>query len=105
MHRIVRAADYAAWNSSPDGAKFCAAQYNKVLGRLEELEPAVKPLFASLPESASPQVIKMAASELAAFFEDETESETERPPRSPRYRARHCGGRRVRVGVVSIGRC
>jgi hypothetical protein len=106
LHRIVRAANYAAWsNASPDGARFCALQYNKILARLETLEPATKPLFAPLPESASPQVIKMAAGELAAYFEDEGESERSRPRRERHYRARHCGGRRVRVGVVSVGRC
>jgi hypothetical protein len=111
LHRIVRAANYAAWsNATPDGAKFCALQYNKILARLEELEPATRPLFAPLPESASPQVIRMAAGELAAYFEDEGESEEkrarrERPDRERHYRARHCGGRRVRVGVVSVGRC
>lgn len=109
LHRITRAANYAAWsNASPDGARFCASQYNKVLARLEELEPAVKPLFAPLPESASPQVIRMAAGELAAYFEDEAGDETRddvRGERRRRYRARHCGGGRVRVGVVSVGRC
>src|SRR5215470_7207375 len=78
LHRIVRAANYAAWtNASPDGARFCVSQYNKVLARLEELEPAVKPLFAPLPESASPQVIKMASGELAAYFDDEPEHDTQ----------------------------
>ena len=100
LHRIARAANYAAWsNAAPDGARFCASQYNKVLARLSELEPAVKPLFATLPESASPQVIRMAAGELAAFFEDESREETRRERRQAR-RARHCGGRRAWVGVV-----
>ena len=105
LHRIVRAANYAAWsNASPDGARFCASQYNKVRARLEELEPAIKPLFAPIPESASPQVIRMAAGELAAYFEDETGHETRSERRRP-FRARHCGGRRVKFGVVSVGRC
>ena len=107
LRRIARAAWYAAWhNDKPDAARFCALQYNRVLARLEELEPAVKPLFAPLPESASPQVIRMAASELAAFFEEEPSSERRsRERRQHReHRARHCGGRRAWVGVVNLGR-
>src|ERR1044071_2023296 len=76
LRRIARAAWYAAWrNSEPDAARFCAAQYNRVLARLEAMERAVKPLFAPLPETASPQLIRMAAVELAAYFDDEDEGE------------------------------
>ncbi|HEX8087371.1 MAG TPA: hypothetical protein VF762_00865 [Blastocatellia bacterium] len=101
LRRIGRAANYAAiYNRQPDAARFCVSQYNKVLARLGELEPAVAPLFAGLAEDTSPEVTRLAASELAAFFEEESESE--RPPR----RARHCGGRRARVGWASVsGRC
>jgi hypothetical protein len=106
LRRIVRAAGYVAWNNTtPDAARFCASQYNKVLARLEELEPTVKPLFAPLPESASPQVIRIAASELAAFFEEEPKHE--RGHRRERHgddrRARRCGNRRAWVGVVHLG--
>ena len=104
LHRIVRAAGYVAWaNAAPDAARFCASQYNKVLARLEVVEPAVKPLFAPLPESASPQVIRMAAGELAAYFDDEAGSE--RHHHRGRHRARHCGGRRAKAGVIVLGRC
>jgi hypothetical protein len=101
LRRVARAANYAAsYNAQPDAARFCVSQYNKVLARLAVLEPAVAPLFAELPEEASPEVTRMAASELAAFFEDESEGE-----RRPR-RARHCGGRRAWVGWASVsGRC
>jgi hypothetical protein len=104
LHRIARAAYYAAWrNAAPDAARFCASQYNKVLARLEELEPAIKPLFAPLPESASPQVIRMASGELAAYFEDEAGTETGSERRRA-HRARGCGGSRVWVGAVPFGR-
>jgi len=108
LGRIARAAWYAAWhNAAPDAARFCALQYNRVLARLEELEPAVKPLFAPLPESVSPQVIRMAASELAAYFDDEVESQ--RPEagqrREHRGHRRHGCRPRVWVGVVPTGRC
>jgi hypothetical protein len=101
LRRITRAATYAAlYNTKPDAARFCVSQYNKVLARLGELEPAIAPLFTELREDASPEVTQMAAAELAAFFEDEPESER------PHRRAKHCGGRRVRVGWASVsGRC
>jgi hypothetical protein len=105
-HRIVRAAGYAAWaNAAPDAARFCASQYNKVLARLEVLEPAIRPLFAPLPESASPQVIRLAAGELAAYFEDEAGSERDRARERGHSGGRHCGGRRARAGVIVLGRC
>jgi hypothetical protein len=76
LRRIARAAGYAAWaKSDAEASRFCVGQYNKVLSRLTELEPALKPLFTPLPEDASPSVIRIAAKELLAYFEaDETEA-------------------------------
>ena len=72
LRRIVRAAGYAAWvKREPDAARFCVAQFNRVLARLIELEPDLKTLFTPLAEDASPEVARMAARELAAYFEDE----------------------------------
>jgi hypothetical protein len=75
LRRIARAANYAAWTKAkPDATQFCVTQYNRVLARLSELEPAIKPLFTPLSDSASPEVTKMAARELLAYFEaDEPE--------------------------------
>ena len=75
LRRIARAAGYAAWTKSgTDATQFLVAQYNRVLARLAELEPAVNPLFTPLSESASPDVIRMAARDLLAYFEvDEPE--------------------------------
>lgn len=75
LRRIARAAGYAAWSKpGPEATQFCVAQYNRVLARLSELEPSVKPLFASLNESASAEVIRMATRDLLAYFEaDEPE--------------------------------
>lgn len=75
LRRISRAAGYAAWTRpGPDATQFCAAQYNRVLTRLAELEPAVKPLFTPLSESASAEVIRIAARDLLAYFQaDEPE--------------------------------
>src|SRR5438132_14310103 len=72
VRRIARAAGYAAWiKTDPEAARFCVAQYNRVLSRLGELETGVKTLFTPLPENASPEVTRMAARELAAYFDDE----------------------------------
>src|SRR5437764_15081067 len=72
LRRIGHAAGYAAWaKSDAEAARFCIAQYNKVLMRISELEPAIKTLFTHLPEDASPHVTRIAARELAAYFEDE----------------------------------
>lgn len=75
LRRIARAAGYAAWTKAgPDATQFCVAQYNRVLVRLSELEPSVKPLFTPLSDTASAEVIRIAARELLAYFEvDEPE--------------------------------
>jgi hypothetical protein len=70
LRRIARAAGYAAWTKpGPEATQFCVAQYNRVLARLSELEPSVKPLFTPLSETASPEVIRIAARDLLAYFE------------------------------------
>lgn len=102
LRRIARAATHAAWTRNAEAARFCVTQYNKVLARLTEIEPAVATLFTSLPETASPDVTRIAASELAAYFGED----------SPRVAARvdfvrvhGCGGRRRWAGVVRLGSC
>ena len=74
LRRIARSAHYAAWNNTaPDAVRFCARQFNAVLTRLRELEPQVTYAFAPLSEEASPQVVRIAAHELAAYFAEERE--------------------------------
>jgi hypothetical protein len=91
LNRVGRAASYAAWNNAhPDAARFCATQYNRVLARLAELDPGLSRLFTPLPEAASPQVTRIAARELAAYFEDEVGR--------GRHRAYGCGSGRVWFG-------
>ena len=95
LRRIARAAGYAAWTrAGADATQFCVAQYNRVLARLSELEPAIKPLFEPLNESASAEVIRIAARELLAYFEVE---EPEFVPFAPRSLKRGCGRRRARI--------
>lgn len=101
LKRIARAAGYAAWTRArPDATQFCATQYNRVLKRLSELEPAIKPLFAPLSETASPEVTRIAARELLAYFEVEEPVFTAGFGR--RFSYRGCGPRRARVRCVPI---
>jgi len=72
LRRVARAARYAEWTrSGPEATQFCVAQYNRILARLTELEPAIKPLFTPLSDSASTEVIRIASRELHAYFEVE----------------------------------
>lgn len=90
LHRIARAASFSSWVKHEDEAvRFCAAQTNRVLARLKELEPAITSLFGELAEDASPQVVRMAAHDLAAYFEDEI------PRGREEHAGRHCRPRAV----------
>lgn len=95
LRRIARAAGYAGWTKAgPDATQFCVAQYNRVLARLSELEPAIKPLFTTLSDDASPQVTRMAARELLTYFEaDEPDF---MGAFGPAFYVRGCGPRRGR---------
>ncbi|HET6850832.1 MAG TPA: hypothetical protein VFH46_00840 [Pyrinomonadaceae bacterium] len=96
LRRIARAAAYAAWTKSgPDATQFLVAQYNRVLARLTELEPAAKPLFAPLSDSASPDVIRIATRELLAYFEADE-------PEEARGFYFGCRPRKSRVRVVPV---
>jgi len=100
LRRVARSAGYAAWTKAgPDATQFCVAQYNRVLARLSELEPSVKPLFTQLSDAASAEVIRMAARELLAYFEADE-------PESIRGFGRGfyfgCGPRKPRVKCITI---
>jgi hypothetical protein len=98
LRRIARAAGYAAWTKAkPDATQFCVAQYNRILARLSELEPAIKPLFTPLSDTASPEVTRLAARELLAYFEADE-------PEFVRSRGFYfgCGPRQARVKCVPI---
>lgn len=102
LRRIARAATHAAWTRNPEAARFCVTQYNKVLARVTELEPAVATLFTPLPETASPDVARIAALELAAYFDDEPSKVA---ARVDFVRVHGCGGRRRWAGLVRLGSC
>jgi hypothetical protein len=72
LRRIARATRYIEWTKpGPDAAQFNVAQYNRILARLTEIEPAVGPLFPPLSDNTSPEVIRMACRDLIAYFEVE----------------------------------
>jgi hypothetical protein len=104
LRRIARAAGHAGWSLDADATRFCVNQYNKVVARLSELEPAVAALFTPLPETGSADVTRIAANELAAYFEDEA-PEASAGMRGVRVRVHGCGRRRAWVGRVRVGSC
>ena len=57
--------------SSPDTAGHCVEQYNRVLGRLKEIDADVATVFDPLPATSSLTVAAMACRQLAAYYEDE----------------------------------
>ena len=70
LRLTARAARYFEWTrSASEATQFCILQYNRILARLTELEPAIKTLFTPLEENASSHVMRMAARELIAYFE------------------------------------
>ncbi|MEZ5426811.1 MAG: hypothetical protein R2747_11130 [Pyrinomonadaceae bacterium] len=83
-------------------SEFNSGQYNRILARLKEIEPSVANLFIELEEGANPRVIRLAAREVAEYFEEDIE---------PRRRKRHfgrCGSRGIVVEFkppVFGGRC
>ena len=104
LRRIARGDGYAGWTKAgPDATQFCVAQYNRVLARLTELEPAIMPLFSPLNDSASAEVIRIAARELLAYFEVD---EPEFVPGFGRgfYFGRRPGRRRIKCVPISV-RC
>ncbi len=77
LRRIARAAGYAArTKTDPAAERFCVSQYNKILARLTEIEPALDHLFTPLADTASPVVTRIAARELLAYFEADSSDET-----------------------------
>lgn len=101
--RIARAAGYAAWTKArPDATQFCVAQYNRVLARLAELEPSVKPLFTPLTDSASAEVIRIAARDLLAYFEVDEPEHIRHFGKAFYFGRRPGGSRRVRCIPIPV---
>ncbi len=96
LRRVYRAAAYAAWTKAgTDATQFLVAQYNRILARLTEIEPAANALFTPLSDAASPEVIRIATRELYAYFE------ADEPEHSHEFRFGR-RGRRSRVRCIPI---
>ena len=72
LRRTSRMALQSEWTGGKeDAAVFCTDQYNRVLARLQELDPGVGTVFEPLPAGSSLTVVAMASRQLAAYYEDE----------------------------------
>jgi hypothetical protein len=72
LRRTSRMALQSEWTGgSPDVSVFCIDQYNRVLGRLREIDPGVAAVFDPLAPGSSLTVAAMACRQLAAYYEDE----------------------------------
>jgi hypothetical protein len=72
LRRISRMALQSEWvGGKADAAAYCTEQYNRVLARLKELDPAVDTIFQPLPAGSSLTVVAMASRQLGAYYEDE----------------------------------
>ena len=72
LRRTSRMALQSEWTgSTQDVATFCIDQYNKVLGRLKEIDADVGSVFDPLAPGSSLTVAAMACRQLAAYYEDE----------------------------------
>ncbi|HYP29200.1 MAG TPA: hypothetical protein VE262_20990 [Blastocatellia bacterium] len=74
LRRTSRMALQSEWTGGgQDAASFCVEQYNRVLGRLREIDPDVGAVFSPLAAGSSLTVAAMACRQLAAYYEDEVE--------------------------------
>ena len=72
LRRTSRMALQSEWTGGKeDAAAFCTDQYNRVLGRLKEMDPGVGTIFEPLSAGSSLTVVAMASRQLAAYYEDE----------------------------------
>jgi hypothetical protein len=79
LHRTARTAARVQWmNAGENEARFAAAQFNRILARLGELDPNVKTVFAPLPEDSTLTTVAMACRQVVSYFEDEVKVEDER---------------------------
>ena len=85
LHQIAYDAGYVLLcRGDPEIVRFCITQYNRVLARLGELNPALTAPFGRLPDDASAGEIRIVARALVAYIREKT--------RKQRKRARVGGG-------------
>jgi hypothetical protein len=69
LREIARSSrDSALADEAGEGQAFCAQQYNRILARLGEIDPATAQLFPPLPETAPPRLVRAVSKELAALI-------------------------------------
>ncbi len=72
LRQTARMAMQSEWTGgASDTAAYCVEQYNRVLGRLRDLEPGIVSVFEPLPPESSLTVAAMACRQLGAYFEEE----------------------------------
>ena len=75
LRKTARMAQQTAWGwaeSDDETVAYSIRQYNRVLGRLTELDPDVATVFEPLPNDSTLAVVAMACRQLAAYYEEET---------------------------------
>jgi len=78
LRKTSRMALQSEWTGSgQDTASFCIEQYNRVLARLQEIDPDSRAVFSPLPSGSSLAVAAMACRQLAAYYEDEVSPDRE----------------------------
>ena len=76
LHRTARAAVRLQWMGAGQGeARFAAAQYNKILARLTDLDPNLKGVFEPLAEDSPLTIVAMACRQVVSYYEDEVRTE------------------------------
>ncbi len=79
LHRTARLAVRVQWTQAGESeTRFAAAQFNRILARLGELDPNVNTVFAPLPEDSSLTTVALACRQVVSYFEDEIKVEDER---------------------------
>ena len=76
LRQTARVSVQPDWsNNEQDAASYCVAQYNRILHRLQALDPTVANIFDPLPEASSLQIAAIACRQLAAYYSDEVAAE------------------------------
>ena len=73
LQQTARMAFQSEWtgSGSSDAAALCVNRHNKILARLDELDPGLAAVFEPLPADGSLTAAAISCRQLAAYFEDE----------------------------------
>lgn len=78
LRQTARVSVQPDWSDNEqDAARYCVVQYNRILKRLEALDPTVSNIFDPLPDESSLQIAAIACRQLAAYYSDEVEEATD----------------------------